>query len=316
MIRSTVRSTIITLSALASAAPIEAITATFIVVTLTYFQLLHAIKGSEFFQLPQQSAPARPVHLARLSDLAKSRQALNQYDDHPSPSGPFLSSLARGENWAPLPSSDFRRILESNALEGGYTFSPSIGGNAAGEKAVVVMVKQLNVAYEEGEQAVGEWQDWVLKDVGIESNGKRYTYQDLCLQCDTTLVQSPIHPTQATLTLYLRPPTPDTPTLSYINHISRLPPFSPIGSNTTFRLLPDASNTWSFLPSLDGAGLFAGLGDSAQSEKEEQDGLAGLRNVRWFAYAARAFVMRFWTLAKVSYQVQIPEVECKQADKR
>ena len=307
MIRSTVRSTIVTLSALASAAPIEAITATFIIVTLTYFQLLHAIKGSEFFQLPQQSTPARPVHLARLSDPAKSRLALGQAQgqdtyNHPSPSGSFLSSLARGEKWAPLPASDFRRILESNALEGGYTFAPAIGGNAAGDKAVVVLVKQLNVAYEEGEsaQAVGAWQDWVLNDVGIDWQGKRYTYQDLCLQCDTKLVQSPIHRTQSTLTMYLRAPAPDMPTLSYLNYIGRLPPYSPAGSNTTFRLLPDASNTWSFLPSLDGAGLFTGLGDSAQSEKEEQDGLAGLRNVRWFAYAARAFVMRFWTLAKVS----------------
>ena len=29
--------------------------------------------------------------------------------------------------------------------------------------------------------------------------------------------------------------------------------------------------------------------------------LHGLRNVKWFAYAARAFVMRFWALAKVSH---------------
>jgi hypothetical protein len=163
-----------------------------------------------------------------------------------------------------------------------------------------VLVKQLNVAFDAGEQAVAQWQDWVLNDVGIDWQGKRYTYQDLCLQCETKLVPSPIHETQSTLTMYLRPPAPDMPTLSYLSHINRLPPFSPAGSNTTFRLLPDASNTWSFLPSLDGAGLFTGIGDSAQSEKEEQDGLAGLRNVRWFAYAARAFVMRFWTLAKVS----------------
>jgi hydroxymethylglutaryl-CoA reductase (NADPH) len=61
-------------------------------------------------------------------------------------------------------------------------------------------------------------------------------------------------------------------------------------------------SSWGFLPSLDGAGLFAGLGDvgAGQNEKEEEELLSGLRNVRWFAYAGRAFVLRFYNLAKVS----------------
>jgi hydroxymethylglutaryl-CoA reductase (NADPH) len=41
------RAALLSLSTAASSSPIEAITATFIIVTLTYFQLLQAIKGSE-----------------------------------------------------------------------------------------------------------------------------------------------------------------------------------------------------------------------------------------------------------------------------
>lgn len=47
MLRSTVRNAVVAVSSLAAAAPIEVITATFIVITLVYFQLVHAVKGSE-----------------------------------------------------------------------------------------------------------------------------------------------------------------------------------------------------------------------------------------------------------------------------
>jgi len=47
MFRSSARSALKALSGLSSSAPIEVITATFVIVTLVYFQLLHAIKGSE-----------------------------------------------------------------------------------------------------------------------------------------------------------------------------------------------------------------------------------------------------------------------------
>lgn len=47
MLRSGVRKALTTLSSVSAGAPIEVITATFIIVTLTYFQLLQAIKTSE-----------------------------------------------------------------------------------------------------------------------------------------------------------------------------------------------------------------------------------------------------------------------------
>jgi hydroxymethylglutaryl-CoA reductase (NADPH) len=314
MLRSAVRSTLLSLSSLAAAAPIEVITATFILVTLTYFQLLQAIKGSEFFQLPATTSvsapPTRPIHLVRLSNPS----AIDESDAEsesgsgsgfpyvlPSPSSPLFNSFSNSNQWSPLPVSDFRRILEANALEGGYTFPPEFGGNQQGDKAEIVLVKQITVVREDVEASTKEWEDWVLREVGIELGGQRYTYQDLCYECDTHLAPHPLHPSQSTLTLYLQPPTPETPTLTYLNHLARLPPFTPPGSNTTFRILPAASSSWGFLPSFDGAGLFAGLGDSSagQNEREEEELLSGLRNVRWFAYAVRAFVMRFYALAKV-----------------
>lgn len=299
MLRSTVRSALVSISSLAAASPIEAITVTFILITLTYFQLLHAIKGSDFFQVPQTAPPARPVHLVRLANPWP-------VDDSPYilPSTP--SSAYGGLNaspnspWAPLPASDFRRILEANALEGGYHFSSGPEGEGNGDRAEVVLIKQLTVVKEDVDASTEEWVHWLLHDVAIDINGQRYTYQDLCYECDTALVPHPIHSSQSTLTMYLRPPTPDTPTLTYLNHIARLPAFTPTGTNSTLRLLPQSSGSWGFLPSFDGAGLFT-LGDAnAQSDREEADDPNGLRNVRWFGYAVRALVMRFYGLAKVS----------------
>lgn len=299
MLRSTTRSALLSLSSFCAAAPIEIITITFIIVTLTYFQLLHAIKASDFFQLPQALPSPKPVHLVRLSHPP-------QFDESPyllpsPPSSQLFHSFKHSDNWAPLPIGEFRRILEANALEGGYVFPSEIGGNENGDKATVVLVKQIVMVKEDGDGA-DEWLKWLRHETGPEILGKRTTYQDVCFQCDVSLDPHPLHPSQSTLTLYLNAPTPDTHTLTYLNHLNRLPAFTS-SSNTTFRVLPGGgSSSWGFLPSLDGAGLFAGLGDpnAGQSEKEEEELLSGLRNVRWFAYAGRAFVSRFYNLAKVS----------------
>ncbi len=300
MIRGRLRSALLTLSSVAATSPIEAITATFILVTLTYFQLLHAIKGSEFFHVPETSPPPKPIHLVRLSHPPLVDEAPYIL---PSPPSPLFNSFSNSNTWRPLPIPEFRKVLEANALEGGYVFPSDAGGNEAGEKASVVLIKQLAVVREDGrDSSSAEWERWLLHDVGVEVGGERYTYQDLCFECNTTLTPHPLHSSQSTLTLYFNPPTPDTPTLTYLNHISRLPAFTPPGSNTTFRILPPAGGSWGILPSIEGAGLFSGLGkaSSGYSEREEEDYLSGLKDVRWFAYAVRAFVMRFVTLAKVS----------------
>ncbi|KAK8846554.1 hydroxymethylglutaryl-CoA reductase (NADPH) [Kwoniella newhampshirensis] len=297
------RSTLVSLSSLAAAAPIEVITTTFILVTLTYFQILHAIKGSEFFEIPSASPPPRPVHLVRLAHPP-------QLEDPPYilPSSRSASSWVAtttpwsGEDWRPVPVGEFRKILEDNALIGEYHFDPEIGGSTSGEKAAVVLVKQIVVAREGLTEApTEEWEHWLLNEFNVEVEGHSCSYKELCFDCSITpkLVPHPLHASQATLTLFLQPPTPRTPTLTYLNQLNRLPPFTPTGSNVTLRLLPPSGGSWGFLPSFDGAGLFSGLGDGMiHSDKEEQDMLYGLRNVKWFAYAVRAFGMRFWALAK------------------
>ena len=298
MLRGALRSSLLTLSSLAASSPIEAITATFILVTLTYFQLLQAIKGSDFFNFPESTPAPRPVHLVRLSHPP-------QLDDSPyllpSPPSPLFNSFTNSNTWAPLSISEFRGVVEANAVEGGYVFSSEAGGNEAGEKASVLLVKQMTVVREEGGDASAAWEEWLLHEVGVDVGGQKYTYQDLCFECNTTLVPHPLHPSQSTLTLYLLPPTPDTPTLTYLNHLARIPPFTPAGTNTTFRILPTSSGAWGFLPSFDGTGLFSGLADgsSGRGDYQEEHVMIGFRNVRWFAYAVRAFVMRFVSLAKV-----------------
>ena len=295
MLRSSIRSGITALASLASAAPIEIITATFIVVTLTYFQLLHAIKGSEFFNTPATVlAPPRPLSLLRLA------HPIQDQDEspfaYPSSPPPLLNSFSNSNTWLPIPTADFRRVLEADALEGGYVFPQESGGNVQGEKATIVFVKQLNVVREDVEGSTDEWEKWLLNDVAVEHEGKRYTYRDLCFECDTKLEQHQLHDSQYTLTLYLVPPSPNHPTLAYLNHLAHLPSFSAPGFNTTFRILP-ASTSWGLLPSFDGAGLFANVGETASSSNSSA--ASDKRSVRWFAFAARAFVMRFVALAKV-----------------
>ena len=299
MLRTSIRSVLTVLSTLAAAQPIETITATFVIVTLTYFQLLHAVKGSEFFQVPASaiSPSPRPLHLLRVSHP--------QIDEPsyvlPSPPSPLFNTFTNSNEWAPVSVSEFRRILEANALEGGYVVSEQDGGNINGDKAAVVLVKQLTVVREGPPGSMDEWAHWLTNDFGVELGGEKYTYQHLCFpsRCHPEVTPHPLHSSQSTLTLYLQPPTGDTPTLPYLNHLARLPSHTSgnAGTNVTFRLLPPStSNSW-LLPTFDGAGLFAGMSDGA-SEKEEEELLSGLRNVRWFAYAARAFVMRFYALAK------------------
>lgn len=306
MLRNTIRSALISLSSIGASSPIEIITLTFIIITLAYFQLLHAIKGSEFFQLPQPAPSPKPIQLVRLSNPPLIDNIDNSPYIHPSPPSPLFNSFKNSNAWVPLPVTEFRNILDANAREGGYVFAPENGGNSRGENAVVVLVKQLILLREEGE-GEKEWLDWLLNEVGPEIGGHKTTYRDICHQCDISLEPHPLHSSQSTLTMYLRPPTPDTPTLTYLNHLTRLPAFTSSATNTTFKLLHSSASSWGFLSSLDGAGLFAGVGDatSGQSEREEQELLAGLRNVRFFAYAGRAFVLRFWNLAKVSHTIYL-----------
>ncbi|WVR04252.1 hydroxymethylglutaryl-CoA reductase (NADPH) [Kwoniella sp. DSM 27419] len=296
------RSALVSVSSLAASAPIEVITTCFIAVTLVYFQLLHAIKGSEFFNIPSTSPPPRPVHLVRLAhqphldDAAYAAPSTSTRLAHTF----NTPTLWSGEDWQPVSVGEFKRVLEANALEGGYIFDTEIGGNVNGDKATVVVVKQLVVVREGEERATQDWERWLLNDFGVEVDGHRYTYQDLCFDCSTTpsLVQHPLHPHQSVLTLFLQPPTPHVPTLTYLNHLGRLPAFHPTHSNTTFRILPSSGTSWGFLPSFDGAGLFSNFAEGFSSQQDEEETLHGMRNVKWFGYAARAFGMRFWNLAK------------------
>ncbi|WRT65236.1 hydroxymethylglutaryl-CoA reductase (NADPH) [Kwoniella shivajii] len=297
------RSTLVSLSSLAASAPIEVITTCFIAVTLVYFQILHAIKGSEFFNIPSSSPPPRPIHLVRLAHPPQLDEAAYTI---PSTSSRLVENYNTAipwgaEEWQPVSINEFGRVLKENALEGGYTFDEEIGGSIAGEKAAVVLLKQIVLVREDSQESTDQWEKWLLNDFGVDIGGTKYTYQDLCFDCSIkpSLVPHPLHPTQSVLTLYLQAPTPYIPTLTYLNHLGKLPPYTPSHSNTTFRILPPSGTSWGFLPSLDGAGLFANLGDGlVQSEKEEEDAMSGLRNVRWLAYAVRAFGMRFWNLAK------------------
>ncbi|WWC87381.1 hydroxymethylglutaryl-CoA reductase (NADPH) [Kwoniella dendrophila CBS 6074] len=303
------RSTLVSLSSLASTAPIEVITTCFILVTLVYFQILHAIKGSEFFNIPSALPPPKPVHLIRLS------HPLQTHVDHSGNGLPSTSSRLvngynvaipfSGEDWQPISVGDFREILESNAVEGGYIFDGKLGGNKNGEKASVVLMKQLVITREEEDDNsnnLDQWQNWLINDFGIEFGGSKYTYKDLSFDTSIKpiLTPHPLHSSQSVLTLFLQAPTPYTPTLPYLNGLSKLPPFTPTNSNSTFRILSSAlSSGWGFLPTFDGAGLFSNFGDGLnQSERENEDALYGLRNVRWLAYAVRALGMRFWQLAK------------------
>ncbi|WVQ83758.1 hydroxymethylglutaryl-CoA reductase (NADPH) [Cryptococcus sp. DSM 104549] len=306
------RQPLVSLSSLAASAPIEVITTTFILATLAYFQLLHAIKSSEFFHLPSATPPAHPAHLVRLAHPPAVEDATyilpSSASSRPGSWVGAQETVWGSTEWHSITPADFRRVVEATALDGGYVFPASEGGNPAGEPAQVVVVKQFVVSREGAPADLGsaerEWEQWVL-DLAVEVGGEKFSYADLRFDAPSvsvggsaapTLVPSPLHPSQATLTLFLNPPSPSSPTLSYLNQLAKLPPFTSSG-NTTFKLLPPSGASWGFLPSLDGVGLFSGLGDVV-AVNEGESHVYGLQNARWVAYAATAFVVRFWTLAK------------------
>ncbi|TXT13281.1 hypothetical protein VHUM_00648 [Vanrija humicola] len=303
MFRSTVRSVLLALSSLSASAPIEVVTATFIVVTLAYFQLLQAIKGSEIFSLPAPAPPARPVHYVRLAEgLAGAEAAGSAFAAPHASYAPLLNSGA-GE-WLPVHSADFRRAIEANALEGGYVWPKESGGNKKGKSAAIVLVKQLTVVREDkdtDDTARDAWRNWVLNDVGVTLNEKTYTYADLCFDCERSgqpqLENNPVNPNQAVLTLLLRAPAPDTPTLTYLAQLAKLPTFSAPDSNATLRVLPPSSTgpSWQLLPNMESTGLY-NLAEAKANAEDEQN--PAVRKVRWVGYALRSLVFRFYTLAR------------------
>lgn len=247
-----------------------------------------------FTSLPTSTRPARPVNFVRLADNSGDAIAFSSRAS-------VAHIPAPNENWIPLSANDFRRAVEANALEGGYVLPQDEGGNTAGERAVLAFVKQLTVAREDGTDADREaWRQWLLHDVTVPSHGREFSYSDLCfgLNCGDgpSFEDHPLNADLSTLTLVLRAPTPDTPTLSYLNRLAHLPASSVPGTNTTVSVVSGetGSSTWGgIFPNIDGANLFYGL---APRETEETN--IALRKVRWIATAARVLVMRFWTLAR------------------
>lgn len=268
-----------------------------------------------FTTLPSPAPPSRPSHLVRLANGAVRDPANAHYVAHASYVHTPLWAPAN-ENWAPISTSEFRSALEANALEGGFVFPVEEGGNSQGKKASIVLVKQLTVTREDGDDSAADaWQNWLLNDVGVTLGDRTWTYADLCYgkNCSSTakLQAHPLHPRQETLTLFLRAPTPDTPSLSYLNRLARLPAFTAEGTNTTLRASALNSDTpsWNLLPSID-TGLFSALGEAKAAAEVEPN--PAVRKVRWFAYAARLLIVRFYTLAKVSTaETQVLTLECR-----
>ncbi|KIR37939.1 hydroxymethylglutaryl-CoA reductase (NADPH) [Cryptococcus deuterogattii 99/473] len=280
------RQTLVSLSSLAASAPIEVITTTFIFATLAYFQLLHAIKGSDFFNVPSVSPPSRPAHFVRLAHQPRIEDASYILpSSHGVAGSSWVGDVEAKHEWTPVSSSDFRKIVEQNAL-GGYTFPVEAGGNTSGEKASVAIIKQVVVTREGAEGPIDEFEQWLLNDLSVEVDGKIYTYRNLGLNTfdRPSFVSHPLYPSQSTLTMFLQPPSPSSPTLTYLNRLNRLPAFTITNSTTAFQLLPPAGANWGFLPSIDGVGLFSKLGEGMISGQGES---YPMQNVRWFAYAAR-----------------------------
>ncbi|KLT41583.1 hypothetical protein CC85DRAFT_328952 [Cutaneotrichosporon oleaginosum] len=303
MIRSTVRSALVGLSTICASAPIEVVTATFVIVTLIYFQLLQAIRGSDFFNLPVAAPPTRPVHLARLANGLPADGTTAHFGRAEYAHTPLWSRS--NQHWSPLSAADFQSAIKINALEGGYIIPKEEGGNKAGECASIAIVKPFAVLREDGSDAAAEeWRQWLLKDLAVTVRDKTYTYADLCYGANCAgaaapkLEAHPLHSDQMTLNLVLRAPAPGTPTMTYLERLARLPTFTAPSTNTTVRVLPPATEPprWALLPNIDGGGLFSGLAEKRGADAADQ--ITVIRNVRWFAYAVRALVLRFYTLAK------------------
>lgn len=228
--------------------PIETVVATFVIVTIAYFQCIHAIKHSDFLS----GGISNPLHYLQPT---VSRWAGGQWFVVPAESWSASSTGTKVDLVEILFSLDEpRKVVRGGSLSASINSpSPSSGATTSTPRI---------------DRAIQTVTEHITNSLTTSSG---LSYSSLCYKlpnksdCLTWTHQTP---RTLTLTLALLPSTRD----SFVSAVE------------AFR--PDAS--WTKVhgfPQLEIIG------------KEES--FLDMQSGKWMAYAARAFVMRFWTLAKV-----------------
>ncbi|KAA1085919.1 3-hydroxy-3-methylglutaryl-coenzyme A (HMG-CoA) reductase isozyme [Puccinia graminis f. sp. tritici] len=247
-------------SSFCSTNPIETIVTTLIIITLAYFQLLQAIKHSEFLDISHRSSstyPFQPTH------------SIN------------LIHNINNNNWQPTTATTPSiRLLNLNLAFSPSSLShhPSLSSeilNQAGNHLIQLLSTTTTIQSIEQQQEQQQ-QPISYSNLCFKSNSTQGDHQQelpsnlrsCFIQIDPTSINLP-QPTLALILAFpINPTIPQSTHQRWLdNFLSSLPP--------NIRLLSPGPTA---------------------AAREAHERLGEMRSIRWIAYAARAFVIRFWQL--------------------
>ncbi|PWN48638.1 hypothetical protein IE53DRAFT_389145 [Violaceomyces palustris] len=305
------------LAKVSTRSPIEVIVTTFIVVTLAYFQLLHAVTHSNFFEPLNQEAANLAASSPSPLSFFKSSSSLSTPSEAAPVSFPYHGEavfvrLAGGDgSWVslkdhlaknPVPGAksalDAALVFQAQAQT--YAVDPVVITNAeSGLSEADRLVRDLvlaNLAHDLGSKLPTEGLFEPHEVTNKATEPRAYVFG-----------QSFLESTPANEEAHLK-------SLSFINLISD-PAFLSSTLNETLEKLPNPSGSLLYAgsnaasrlrDSLSGLDLVAMVPDSELNPyapnklkgRRASGATEELRSIRWTAYAVRALVIRFWALIK------------------
>lgn len=294
----------------ASRRPIETITIGFCVVTLAYFQLLHAVKHSEFLHFPSGGAqdPASISEEAGAAILARSSADGAWLELAPGHSSEAITlTLNRivvtlDSDISQSAGTDDRNLLVYPAHSSAPVLLSELGSDGevfegSSAHSIVVTDKSVRKALDAFEKHLLDASagSTHLRDICYRAPGSTECFYT---NLDSTTATSP-DARSAMIAIGLQPSAASQDWIQQVaNSASEYQGYAFI-PQTPARKRADTGLGLSFSPFPQSRGLRNASHSSANFNEEEA------RSVKWMLYAARAFVMRFYALARVRIMFRI-----------
>jgi len=320
------RSLLRAISSTAASSPIESITLTFTIVTLVYFQLLHAVKDSDFFTLPSNNSRSAPsTYLYHDSRSATTSADLARTSHVADLSSTWSSShpVPFDRQWDPV-SVDEVDLLKKKAIKNVIVKRFVVESSAVdGEQDGVLQEDDAEAFWSDA--GLKGWQVDVVNGISSQvlPNG-RWSYEDVCVKDSSTSnvtclvgfdsVNDEQHGRRQVVTIFLDADKSPEQDIKLFIDLCMEPPKMTIHSTNTRNAytyaatLPSAfesafsaapRSTYSLFPATSSlfympTDVFARTSTAAGRGGPQED----VRSIKWIGYAVRALGVRFWLLAK------------------
>lgn len=254
--------------------PIEVIVTIFVIVTLAYFQVLHAVTTSNFFEPLHREAAG--LAAASSSPLSSDADAINDAARW-TERGNFFVRKAGSKDW----------VAGEEANEAGLEH-----GAAESEKLERFLIEPVIVVDSEEQTDIKK----ALRDTTL-ANVAKLLQKELGGDGPTHLVQDVPEEVAAYTFARLSTVEQDNEDATFEARRRLIEKAADVDMlATTVNASVTKASALRLLPifSDDDVGAYGSTGQYSSASTEE------LRSVRWMAYAMRALVMRFWALVKVS----------------